>query len=67
MIELLTGGYLYKHQNILVTGPTGTGKTYTGYAFEPVPAINRNHLTLPTDFIEHSTVERLDGNAQKQL
>lgn len=32
MSELLTGSYLQKHQNILVTGPTGAGKTYVACA-----------------------------------
>lgn len=32
MGELLTGSYLHKHQNILITGPTGAGKTYLGCA-----------------------------------
>ncbi|CZF85504.1 transposase/IS protein [Grimontia marina] len=32
MSELLTGSYLHKHQNILITGPTGAGKTYLGCA-----------------------------------
>ena len=32
MSELLTGSYLYNYQNILLTGPTGAGKTYVACA-----------------------------------
>ncbi|MDW1995780.1 IS21-like element helper ATPase IstB [Vibrio sp. 299] len=67
--ELMTGSYLYKHQNILITGPTGAGKTYLGCAlatsaFDQQQTVRYYRLIRLLDAL---TAERLDGSYQKQL
>ncbi|WP_293128328.1 ATP-binding protein [Moritella sp.] len=44
MSELLTGGYLHNCQNILLTGPTGAGKTYVACALAE-QACQQQYLT----------------------
>lgn len=67
--ELLTGSYLLKHQNILITGPTGAGKTYVAcalasYACEQQHSARYYRLSRLLDDLSSG---RLDGSYQKQL
>ncbi|MDW3081458.1 IS21-like element ISVch3 family helper ATPase IstB, partial [Vibrio sp. 1403] len=69
MSELLTGSYLHKHQNILITGPTGAGKTYLGCALA-TSACDQQHTVRYyrlTRLLDDLTAGRLDGSYQKQL
>ncbi len=69
MSELLTGGYLHKRQNVLVTGPTGAGKTYVACALaaqacEQLHSVRYHRLCRLLDDLSSG---RLDGTYQKQL
>ena len=67
--ELLTGNYLHKHQNILITGPTGAGKTYLGCALA-TSACNQQcsvRYYRLTRLLDDLSAGRLDGSYQKQL
>lgn len=67
--ELLTGGYLHKHQNILVTGPTGAGKTYIACALV-TQACEQQHTARYyrlSRLLDDLSTGRLDGTYQKQL
>lgn len=69
MSELLIGGYLQKHQNILITGPTGAGKTYVACALaaqacEQQFSVRYYRLSRLLDDLSSG---RLDGTYQKQL
>ncbi|HHD7482187.1 TPA: ATP-binding protein [Klebsiella oxytoca] len=42
LVQLLTGAYVYCHENVLITGPKGCGKTYVACALgKPVSSISR--------------------------
>ncbi|HCB1584437.1 TPA: IS21-like element helper ATPase IstB [Citrobacter freundii] len=67
--ELLTGTYLNKHQNILITGPTGAGKTYLGCALGE-QACNQQYsvrYSRLSRLLDELAAGRLDGTFQKQL
>lgn len=69
MSELLTGGYLQKHQNILITGPTGAGKTYVACALA-TQACEQQHTARYyrlSRLLDDLSSGRLDGTYQKQL
>ena len=69
MSELLVGGYLHKHQNILVTGPTGAGKTYIACALA-TQACEQQHSVRYyrlSRLLDDLSTGRLDGTYQKQL
>ncbi|MEH6534230.1 MAG: IS21-like element helper ATPase IstB [Photobacterium frigidiphilum] len=69
MSGLLTGSYLYKHQNILITGPTGVGKTYVACALAE-QACELQHATRYyrlSRLLDDLASARLDGTYQKQL
>lgn len=69
MSELLTGVYLHKKQNVLITGPTGAGKTYVACALgsqacEQLHSVRYHRLSRLLDDLSSG---RLDGTYQKQL
>ena len=69
MAELATGSYLHKHQNILITGPTGAGKTFVGCALgeqacEQHQSVRYFRLSRLLDDLNAS---KLDGSYQKLL
>ncbi|RZP71016.1 transposase [Vibrio vulnificus] len=69
MSELLTGSYLHKKQNVLITGPTGAGKTYVACALavqacEQLQSVRYHRLSRLLDDLSSG---RLDGTYQKQL
>ncbi len=69
MSELLTGSYLHKHQNILITGPTGAGKTYLGCALATNACDQQQTARYYrlSRLLDDLTAGRLDGSYQKQL
>jgi DNA replication protein DnaC len=69
MSELLTGSYLHKKQNVLITGPTGAGKTYVACALaaqacDQLYSVRYHRLSRLLDDLSSG---RLDGTYQKQL
>jgi len=69
MSELLTGSYLHKHQNILITGPTGAGKTYVACAIAE-QACERQYTVRYyrlSRLLDDLNSGKLDGSYQKQL
>ncbi|WP_299022776.1 IS21-like element helper ATPase IstB [uncultured Photobacterium sp.] len=69
MGELLSGTYLQKRQNILITGPTGAGKTYVACALAE-QACEQHHPTRYyrlNRLLDDLSSSRLDGSYQKQL
>lgn len=69
MSELLTGSYLYNYQNILLTGPTGAGKTYVACALAE-QACSQQHLTRYyrlSRLLDDLVAARVDGTYQKLL
>ena len=69
MSELLTGSYLHKHQNILITGPTGGGKTYVACALAE-QACERQHSVSYyrlSRLLDDLSSGKHDGSYQKQL
>jgi len=69
MSELLTGSYLQKHQNILVTGPTGAGKTYVACALaaQACTQLYSVRYYRLSRLLDDLSSGRLDGTYQKQL
>ena len=69
MSELLTGGYLHKKQNVLITGPTGAGKTYVACALgsqacEQLHSVRYQRLSRLLDDLSSG---RLDGTLRGSL
>jgi DNA replication protein DnaC len=67
--ELLSGIYLHKHQNTLITGPTGTGKIFVACAIaeqscERQYTVRYYRLSRLLDDLRSG---KLDGSCQKQL
>ncbi|MEZ8224583.1 IS21-like element helper ATPase IstB [Vibrio splendidus] len=69
MGELLSGIYLQKRQNILITGPTGAGKTYVACALAE-QACEQHYATRYyrlNRLLDDLSSSRLDGSYQKVL
>lgn len=69
MAELLHGTYLLKRQNLLITGPTGAGKTYVACALA-TQACEQHYTTQYyrlNRLLDDLTSSRLDGTYQKRL
>ena len=69
MAELLNGAYLQKRQNLLITGPTGAGKTYVACALA-TQACEQHYTTQYyrlNRLLDDLTSSRLDGSYQKRL
>jgi DNA replication protein DnaC len=68
MSEVLTGSYLHKHQNILITGPTGGDKTYVACALAE-QACERQHSVSYyrlSRLLDDLSSGKHDGSYQKQ-
>ena len=69
MADLLAGGYLNHHQNIIITGATGGGKTYVACALAEQAcrqSIRARYWRLPR-LNEHLHIGHADGSYTKQL
>lgn len=64
MFERLLGlGFIEKKENVIITGPTGVGKSYLAQAIG-IKACNRLHKTLfftTSDFFDLAKLKRLEG------
>lgn len=69
MAELLNGNYLNKHQNILITGKTGCGKTYLACALGEQAV--RQQYTVKYyrlgRLLDDLAMARIDGSYRQQL
>ncbi len=69
MADLLAGGYLNYHQNIIITGATGGGKTYVACALAEQACrqgMRVRYWRLPR-LNEHLHIDHADGSYTKQL
>ncbi|XOB66212.1 IS21-like element helper ATPase IstB [Deferribacteres bacterium DY0037] len=69
MLSLISGGYLHKKQNILITGPTGTGKSFIAQALANMAVrdgLTARYYRLPR-LMDEMKLARLDGTYVKGL
>jgi DNA replication protein DnaC len=69
VLELAEGRWVAAHQNVVVVGPTGVGKTYLGCALAQA-AIRRGHTALylrATRMLDDLAVARVDGRLPRLL
>ena len=69
LAELFNGGYLQRHQNIIITGATGGGKTYVACALSE-QSCRQGYFTRYwrlSRLVEHLNIARADGSYIKQL
>ena len=66
MAELATGSYLHKHQNILITGATGAGKTFVGCALGEQACEQHRSVRYfrLSRLLDDLTASKLDGSYQ---
>lgn len=69
MRELLTGQYLVQHQNILITGPTGSGKSWVANALGEQACRQKYSVQSwrVTRLLESLGMGHVDGSYLKQL
>lgn len=69
MADLLSGGYLNDHQNVLITGATGGGKTYVACSLCEQAcrlSVSSRYWRL-SKLVEHLHLGRADGSYVKQV
>ncbi len=69
MAELLTGGWYQRQQNVLITGPTGSGKTYVACALGEQACqqhVAVGYWRLPR-LLDDLNTGHADGSYRKQL
>lgn len=68
-IALLSCDFIYKHHNLLITGPTGCGKSYLACAIGNQACrlgLSTRYLSLPR-FLEEIIIAHADGSYSKLL
>jgi len=69
MLELANGQWIKAHRNILITGPTGTGKTYVACALAHKACLEgyTSHYARMTRLMPALSMAHADGSYLKRL
>jgi len=69
LADLFSGGYLQRHQNVIITGATGGGKTYIACALSEQACRHGYSVRYwrLSRLVEHLNIARADGSYVKQL
>ena len=69
LADLFSGGYLQRHQNVIITGATGGGKTYVACALSEQACRHSYSVRYwrLSRLVEHLNIARADGSYVKQL